>query len=216
MRVDLQKVSKKILDYERKIVPSSCMLVAGVDEVGRGSVAGPVVAGAVIFPKRIRVIRGVYDSKYLSSRQREELSPKIIEKALAVGIGIISNEIIDQVNIFHATIRAMRKALENLSVRPDFVIVDAMHIPDLDVSQKSIIKGDEKCFSIAAASIVAKVYRDSLMKNLHDEFPNYNFKSNKGYYTRAHVKAIQEHGLCSLHRVSFPVLKKYSEKIEEF
>lgn len=213
---NLAIISRRIRTFEKKLIPNGCTLVAGVDEVGRGSIAGPVVAAAVIFPIKSRTISGVFDSKHLTQIEREKLSPRIIKNAISVGIGIIDNTIIDQVNIYHATIKAMRKALESLKVKPELVLVDAMKIPDLDFPQKSIIKGDEKCYSIAAASIVAKVFRDSLMKDFHKMYPHYDFKSNKGYYCRKHVNAIKEKGVCELHRLSFPVIKRICDSTSKF
>lgn len=184
-------------------------LICGIDEVGRGPFAGPVVAGAVILPKDEEILY-LNDSKKLSEKKREELYDVIMDKAVAVGLGYESNEVIDEINIKKATHRAMKKAIENLKnpktgekYVPDFLFVDAEHIPDVDIKQIGIIKGDAKSVSIAAASIIAKVTRDRLMVEYDKIYPGYDFASNKGYGTAAHMAAIRELGMTPIHRKTF-------------
>jgi len=184
-------------------------LICGIDEVGRGPFAGPVVAGAVILPKDEEILY-LNDSKKLSEKKREELYKIIMEKAVAVGIGSETNEVIDEINIKKATHSAMRKAIENLKnpktkekVIPDFLFVDAEHIPDVEIKQIGIIKGDAKSISIAAASIIAKVTRDWLMVEYDKIYPGYGFASNKGYGTAEHMDAIRRLGMTPIHRRTF-------------
>lgn len=176
--------------------------VCGIDEVGRGPLAGPVVAGAVILPKDCDILY-INDSKKLSEKKREELYDVIMEKAVAVGIGYNSPERIDEINILQATYEAMREAINNLSVKPDILLNDAVTIPKVDIKQVPIIKGDAKSISIGAASIVAKVTRDRLMVQYDEVFPGYGFASNKGYGSAAHIAALKEIGPCPIHRRSF-------------
>jgi ribonuclease HII len=206
---NLSFISRKIRSFEKKIIPKNLTFFAGVDEVGRGCIAGPVVAAAVIFPINSRAIPGVFDSKQLSKFQREDVCSEIYNRSVSVGIGLVENTVIDKINIHNASIKAMKIALDNLKIKPEFVLIDAIKIPSLEIPQKPIIKGDEKCYSVAAASIVAKVWRDSLMTKLHDVYPHYDFKSNKGYFSRNHVKGIKEKGLCEIHRFSFSIVKKF-------
>ena len=176
--------------------------VCGIDEVGRGPLAGPVVAGAVILPKDCDILY-INDSKKLSEKKREELYDVIMEKAVAVGIGYNSPERIDEINILQATYEAMREAINNLSVKPDILLNDAVTIPGVDIKQVPIIKGDAKSISIGAASIVAKVTRDRLMVQYDEAFPGYGFASNKGYGSAAHIAALKEKGPTPIHRRSF-------------
>ena len=183
--------------------------ICGIDEVGRGPFAGPVVAAAVILPKNEEILY-LNDSKKLSEKKREELYDVIMEKAVAVGLGSESNEVIDEINIKKATHSAMRKAIADLKdprtgekVVPDILLVDAEHIPDTDIKQIAIIKGDAKSISIAAASIIAKVTRDRLMTEMDKVYPGYDFAGNKGYGTAAHIAAIKELGMTPIHRRSF-------------
>ena len=176
--------------------------ICGIDEVGRGPFAGPVMAGAVILPADC-MIPYVNDSKQLSEIKREELYDVIMDKAVSVGIGSVSWERIDEINILQATYEAMRQAVSKLTVRPDVLLIDAVHIPDLPIKQVSIIKGDCKSMSIAAASIVAKVTRDRLMKEYDKEWPVYHFAKNKGYGSADHIEALKEYGPCPIHRHSF-------------
>ena len=176
--------------------------VCGIDEVGRGPLAGPVVAGAVILPKDCDILY-INDSKKLSEKKREELYDIIMEKAVAVGVGYASPERIDEINILQATYEAMREAIKNLSVSPDILLNDAVTIPEVSINQVPIIKGDAKSISIGAASIIAKVTRDRLMVEYDRVFPEYGFASNKGYGSEAHIKALKKYGPTPIHRRSF-------------
>lgn len=176
--------------------------ICGIDEVGRGPLAGPIVACAVILPKEIEILY-INDSKKLSEKKREILYEEIMEKAIAVGIGMESPEIIDKINILQATYSAMRTAISNLSVKPDILLNDAVTIPEVTLPQVPIIKGDAKSISIAAASIVAKVTRDRLMAEYDMIYPGYGFSSNKGYGSKAHIEALRTLGKTPIHRNSF-------------
>ncbi len=176
--------------------------VCGIDEVGRGPLAGPVVAGAVILPPDCQILY-INDSKKLSEKKREELYPIIMEQALAVGIGMASPQRIDEINILQATYEAMRLAIQNLSIKPDILLNDAVTIPGVDIRQIPIVKGDAKSISIGAASIIAKVTRDRLMVEYDDLLPEYGFASHKGYGTAAHIAALKAHGPTPIHRRSF-------------
>lgn len=178
--------------------------IAGVDEAGRGPLAGPVVAAAVIFPRAVS-IEGVDDSKQLTEQRREHLFQLIQSRALSIGVGIVSHEVIDRINILQATTVAMTKAIESLALRPDFVLVDGNSFKHESWPYQNIVHGDARSFTIAAASIVAKVTRDRLMREYHLRFPRYGFASHKGYGTRQHLEAIRKHGLCEIHRRSFRV-----------
>lgn len=189
-----------MLVYEREYGPLG--ILCGIDEVGRGPLAGPVVAGAVILPKDCQILY-LNDSKKLTARRRELLYDEIMEKAVAVGIGVISQEVIDDINILQATYEAMRQAVGKLSVCPDILLNDAVTISGLPQKQVPIIKGDAKSLSIAAASVVAKVTRDRMMEALDAKYPEYGFASNKGYGSAAHMAALREYGPCPLHRRTF-------------
>ena len=189
--------------YERKYAHFS--YICGIDEVGRGPLAGPVVAGAVILPKDCEILY-LNDSKKLSEKRREELYDEIMEKAIATGIGIVSPARIDEINILQATYEAMRIAIQQLETEPDLLLNDAVTIPGVEIQQIPIVKGDAKSVSIAAASIMAKVTRDHMMDEYDALFPEYGFKKHKGYGTAAHRAAILEYGPSPIHRRSF--LKK--------
>ncbi len=176
--------------------------ICGIDEVGRGPLAGPVVAGAVILPEECEIL-WVNDSKQLSPKKREALYDEIMEKAIATGIGMVSPARIDEVNILKATYEAMGMAIENLGIRPDVLLNDAVTIPEVDIFQVPIIKGDEKSVSIAAASIIAKVTRDRLMEEYDRVIPGYDFASNKGYGTKAHIAGLKKQGPSPIHRMTF-------------
>ncbi|WP_261132800.1 ribonuclease HII [Bacillus sp. Marseille-Q3570] len=176
-------------------------LIAGIDEVGRGPLAGPVVASAVILDPKTRII-GLNDSKKLSEPVREELYEKIIRNAVAIGVGVVSAHEIDRLNIYQASKMAMMEAIEDLPIEPDYLLIDAMELP-MDLPQENIIKGDAKSNSIAAASIVAKVTRDRLMKEMDLKYPQYYFKSNVGYGTAQHLEALKAYGITPEHRKSF-------------
>jgi ribonuclease HII len=188
---------------EKGLRQSRGPLLAGMDEVGRGPLAGPVVACAVIMPPDARAIRGVDDSKALSRELRERLAARILERALAVGVGAASVHEIDTINIYHAAVRAMRRALARLRVAPDHVLVDGNPIRSLGVEHTAVVGGDACCHSIACASIVAKVTRDRLMRALAQRHPHYRWETNVGYGTADHYAGLQEHGLTPHHRRSF-------------
>lgn len=189
----------KAFDLENKI---SSQVLAGIDEAGRGPLAGPVVCACVVFSDDV-IIPYVNDSKKLSEKRREELFDEIKEKAISVGVGICDEKIIDEINILNATKRAMQEAVNSLSVTPDILFVDAVSLDEVMIPQKAIIKGDAKSFSIAAASIIAKVTRDRMMKEYDEIYPGYNFSSHKGYGTKAHYEALRELGPCEIHRKTF-------------
>jgi len=176
--------------------------VAGIDEVGRGPFAGPVVACCVILPKDCNILY-INDSKKLSEKRREELFDIITKEAVSYGIGIVDNTVIDEINILNATYEAMRQAIGKLSVKPDVLLNDAVTIPGVDIKQVPIIKGDAKSISIGAASIVAKVTRDRMMCEYDEVYPGYGFAKNKGYGTAAHIQGLKELGPCPIHRKTF-------------
>jgi len=194
--------------FEKMYYRRGYQKIAGVDEVGRGPLAGPVVAAAVILPKD-GIGSQLFDSKQISSKKREELYSSILKEALGVGIGVVGQEEIDCINIFQATLRAMVSAIENLPFPPDFLLIDGTQGVKFSVPQKSIVKGDRLSNSIAAASIVAKVTRDRMMEECHLKYPQYNFARHKGYGTKEHQRAIEKFGICELHRKSFRGVKEY-------
>lgn len=187
-------------EYERQY--GHMGYVCGIDEVGRGPLAGPVVAAAVILPKDCQILY-INDSKKLSAKKRELLYEEIMEGALAVGVGMASNERIDEINILQATYEAMREAISKLKISPKVLLNDAVTIPGVDIFQVPIIKGDAKSLSIAAASIIAKVTRDRMMEAYEEFFLGYSFASNKGYGSAAHIKGLKELGPCKIHRKTF-------------
>ena len=192
------------LQFERAMQAKGCKYIAGVDEVGRGPLAGPVVCAAVIMPlEEADLIVGVDDSKKLSAKKREELANRIKEKALAYTVYEVSEKTIDEINILEATKLGMKMAIEGLKIQPDVVFTDGNMVIDVSFPQQSIIKGDALSYSIGAASIVAKVHRDAMMDEYAKEYPAYAFDSNKGYGTAAHIQAIKEQGLCPIHRRTF-------------
>jgi ribonuclease HII len=192
------------LDIERAYWERGIERLAGVDEAGRGPLAGPVVAAAVVFPKGL-LIDGVDDSKKLTEKRRESLFPLIKAQALGVGIGIVQHDVIDRINIYQASILAMRKALDDLRERPHFVVADGNSFSHDTLSFENIIDGDAKVFTIAAASIIAKVTRDRMMREYDIVYPSYGFAQHKGYGTKQHLDAIRQYGLCEIHRRSFHV-----------
>ncbi len=199
---DLFSLEFDPLAIERSARASGYCRIAGLDEAGRGPLAGPVVAAAVVLPDGL-LISGVTDSKQVSEQERERLHGVIIEQALAYGIGVADERIIDEVNIYQATIIAMERALESITPAPDYLLLDAITLSRVPIPQKALIKGDLRSHSIAAASILAKVARDRLMKELHEKYPQYNFHKHKGYGTREHLALIRKHGPCEAHRKSF-------------
>ncbi len=176
--------------------------ICGIDEVGRGPLAGPVVTCAVIMSKNSR-IKGINDSKKVSLAKREELYEKIKGEAISYSFGVMGADVIDEINILNATKKAMKQSVENLSISPDLVLVDAVKIDDIDYKQQSIIKGDEKSYVIGCASILAKVYRDNMMVEYSKEYAGYSFEKNKGYGTREHYEGIERFGPCDIHRRTF-------------
>ena len=209
----LKQVKKRIIAYEKEVARSEALKkyekeyasyahICGIDEVGRGPLAGPVVAGAVILPKDCDILY-INDSKKLSEKKREELYDVIMERAIAVGFGYSTPERIDEINILQATYEAMREAIASLETVPDLLLNDAVTIPQVSIRQVPIIKGDAKSISIGAASIVAKVTRDRLMVQYDEIYPEYGFASNKGYGAQAHIDALKKYGPCPIHRRSF-------------
>ena len=196
--------------FERKLHDEGYTLIAGVDEVGRGPLAGPVAATAVIMPKDC-YIEGVTDSKKVSPKKRKELKKQILEKAIAVSTIFINEKIIDEVNIYEATKLAMYQAINELDPKPDYVLIDAMPL-DLDIPHESIIKGDEKSFTIACASIIAKEARDELMDEFDQKYPEYDFKQNKGYPTKKHRNALLTYGVTPIHRRTYGPVKVAIQK----
>ena len=195
----LQELKK----IEEDIYSQGTEYICGIDEAGRGPLAGPVVVASVIMPKD-SMIEGVNDSKKVSEKKREELYDKIIEEAISYSVGIVDQKEIDRVNILNATKAGLTESIKGLKVKPDIILVDALKgIDTCEIPYHSIIKGDAKCYSIAAASIIAKVTRDRIMRQWHEVYPQYNFIQHKGYGTAAHIAAIKEYGLCPLHRLSF-------------
>ena len=193
--------------YERLAYQEGASFIAGVDEVGRGPLAGPVVAAAVILPKNIEDL-GFDDSKKLSASKREEIYRLIQEKAIAIGIGIVDADIIDQVNIYQASRLAMQQAVSELKIQPDYLLIDAMKI-DVNTPQIGIIKGDAKSISIAAASIVAKQVRDQMMQEFDELYPGYDFSNNAGYGTTKHLEGLNKKGICPIHRKTFAPIKDF-------
>ena len=196
------------LKIERELLSQGFETIAGVDEVGRGPLAGPVVCAAVVMPlKEIEIIQGVDDSKKLSPKKRELLAKLIRERALAYTVYEVNEKIIDEINILQATRLGMKNALESLKIVPDTVITDGNMTLDISFPQRSIVHGDALSYSIGAASIVAKVFRDALMEEYAKTYPAYGFERNKGYGTAEHIRAIKEHGICPIHRRTF--VKKF-------
>ena len=177
-------------------------VIAGIDEAGRGPLAGPVVAAAVILSAQT-VINGVRDSKKIPEKQRQRVFWDIVMSAQAVGVGIVGADVIDSINILQATKRAMGLAVKDLTTRPDLLLIDAVKLPDIDIEQHSYIKGESVSASIAAASVVAKVVRDDIMLGYHEQYPDYNFRRHKGYSTKEHMENIRLFGPCPIHRKSF-------------
>ncbi|MBO4696846.1 MAG: ribonuclease HII [Lachnospiraceae bacterium] len=191
---------EEMFHYER-LYPEAAY-IGGIDEVGRGPLAGPVVACCVILPKDCDILY-LNDSKQVPEKKREQLYEEITKKAVAYGIGIVSHEVIDEINILQATYEAMRQAIGSMKIKPDHLLVDAVKIPGITIPQRGIIKGDAKSASIAAASIVAKVTRDRMMTELDAKYPGYGFAKNKGYGSAEHIEALKTIGPCEIHRRSF-------------
>ena len=205
----------EMLDFEKKLYKDGFTLIGGIDEVGRGPLIGPVVASCVILPKNF-YHKDIKDSKKLSEKKREELYDIIMENAISVGIGIIDSKRIDEINIYEATKEAMLEAINNMKIKPEYLLIDAMKL-NVNIPYTAIIKGDAKSESIAAASIIAKVTRDRMLIELDKKYPMYNFKKNKGYGTKEHIEAINKYGVLDSHRRSFkPVMDAIlKEKVEQ-
>lgn len=208
-QVDEDLRLEKMLAYEKELYTQGIHLIAGVDEVGRGPLAGPVVAAAVILPKACK-IPGLNDSKKIPKSKHKEIYEAVFQNAIAIGIGIKDNHVIDQVNIYEATKLAMMEAIGQLDPRPQHLLIDAMKL-DLPISQTSIIKGDANSLSIAAASIVAKVTRDQMMEKFDQEYPGYDFAQNAGYGTAKHLAGLDQLGVTPIHRRSFEPVKSMCE-----
>ncbi|MEW6609951.1 MAG: ribonuclease HII [bacterium] len=202
---------KKLCLYEEEASSLGYELIGGIDEVGRGPLAGPVVAAVAILPKEIK-IPGINDSKKLSPKQRERLFKTISDVVIDWGIGIVNEEIIDEINILRATHLAMKKAIDSLKSKPHFLLVDGLKIPSIDIPQKPIIRGDQLSISIQSASILAKVIRDRMMIEYDKEFPQYGFAKHKGYGTSLHIESIKKYGICPIHRKSFEPIKSMCKR----
>lgn len=208
-QVDEDLRLEKMLAYEKELYTQGIQLIAGVDEVGRGPLAGPVVAAAVILPKGCK-ISGLNDSKKIPKSKHKEIYEAVLQNAIAIGIGVKDNHVIDQVNIYEATKLAMMEAIGQLDPQPQHLLIDAMKL-DLPISQTSIIKGDANSLSIAAASIVAKVTRDQMMEEFDKEYPGYDFAQNAGYGTAKHLAGLEQLGVTPIHRLSFEPVKTMCE-----
>lgn len=194
-----------INEFENNLKTKGYKYIAGVDEAGRGPLAGPVYAAAVILPDNCD-IKGINDSKKLSEKKREKLYDEIIEKAVAWSVSAVDEKVIDEINILNATHLAMNNAVNSLQVKPDYVIIDGNSIKNMELPHETVVKGDAKCISIAAASILAKVSRDRYITQLSEKYPEYGFEKHKGYGTKAHYAALEEYGITPIHRKTF--LKK--------
>ncbi len=203
MREKEEERLKNLKNYENELREKGFKYICGIDEAGRGPLAGPVVVASVILPEN-SMIEGINDSKKVSEKKREKLYDLIIEEAISYGVGIIGQDEIDDINILNATKKGLTLSLQELTKRPDLIIVDALSkINTLGIPYESIIKGDAKCYSISAASIIAKVTRDRIMREWDKVFPQYGFATHKGYGTSAHINAIKEYGICPIHRKTF-------------
>ncbi len=193
--------TEKIFNHDLALIDDKTRLIAGIDEVGRGPLAGPVVTACVVMPYNT-MLKGVFDSKKVTKKNRERLYDEIMNSAISVGISVKDQDVIDEINILNATKLAMQDSFNKLNVKPDLLLVDAVEL-NLNDREMSIIKGDATSYAIACASIVAKVYRDRLMEDYAKVYPNYDFENNVGYGTKKHIEAIKEHGITPIHRLSF-------------
>ena len=211
-----EKKTKEIIDnykFELELKQQGIKLIAGVDEVGRGPLIGPVVAAAVILPANFK-LDGLTDSKKLSEKKREEYYELIKKEAIAIGVGVISEKRIDEINIYEATKEAMKEAINNLEIKPEHILIDAMPL-DLEIPTTSIIKGDLLSISISAASVIAKVTRDHMLYEIDKEYPMYDLKNNKGYGTKKHIEAIKQYGITKYHRLSYKPVFENKDKINK-
>lgn len=205
------KNNVNLYQYEEQLEDLGIKYIAGVDEVGRGPLAGPVVVAAVILPLNLR-IKGINDSKKLSLKKRNELYKIILNEALAVNVSFIDERVIDEINIYEATKKGMLEAISGLKIKPEHVLIDAMPLRELAIAHTSIIHGDALSASIGASSIIAKVTRDEYMDKMDIKYPNYGFKHHKGYCTKEHLEALEKYGPCEIHRKSFAPVKKFYTK----
>lgn len=196
--------------YEKKLIKDGVSLIGGIDEVGRGPLVGPVVAACCILPLNYK-LDGLTDSKKLSERKREKFYDILIRDAISYGVGIIDEKVIDNINIYEATKLAMKESIDKCMIKPEHVLIDAMKL-DIDIPSTSIIKGDAKSLSIAAASVIAKVTRDRMLIELDKKYPMYDFKHNKGYPTKKHIEAINKYGIIKQHRKTYGPVKEYLER----
>lgn len=200
-------------EYEQELYEKGIELIGGIDEVGRGPLIGPVVTACVILPKNY-ILEGLTDSKKLSEKKREKFYDILMKDAISIGIGIVDEKEIDKVNIYQATKEAMAQAVDNIKIKPEHILVDAMPL-ELEIPTTSIIKGDAKSITIAAASVIAKVTRDRMLDKLDKIYPMYDLKHNKGYPTKKHLEAIEKYGITKYHRLSYGPVAKYKNKINE-
>ena len=198
-------------EYENELYNKGINLIGGIDEVGRGPLIGPVVAACVILPKNYK-LDGLTDSKKLSEKKRDKFYDILMKDAVSIGIGIVGEKAIDELNIYQATKKAMAQAVDNMKIKPEHILVDAMPL-ELDIPTTSIIKGDAKSITIAAASVIAKVTRDRMMYELDKKYPMYDLKHNKGYPTKKHLEAIDKYGITKYHRLSYGPVKQYCDKL---
>ena len=205
-------MSSNLLKYERELYKNNITLIAGVDEAGRGPLVGPVVAAAVILPKNY-TLEGLNDSKQLSEKKREQFYAILQKEAISIGVGIISAKEIDEINILEASRKAMYMAIENLDVKPEYILSDAMSLNDIDVPSRPIIHGDALSLSIAAASVIAKVTRDHIMYELDKKYPEYHYKKNKGYPTKEHLELIKKYGVTDEYRMTYKPVKFILEEL---
>ncbi len=202
-----------LYEFEEKLYDEGFHNICGIDEAGRGPLAGPLVVASCILPPFLR-IDGINDSKQLSAKKRQELYKLIIKNAISYNIVFISEEDVDNLNIYQATKKGMLESINGLKVKPDYALIDAMPLGELDIPHNSIIHGDARCASVAAASILAKVTRDEYMEKMDIKYPNYGFKKHKGYGTKAHIEALEKYGPCPIHRKTYsPVSKYYSKQL---
>ena len=206
-----QMEEMNLYKYEEELYDNDYKLICGIDEAGRGPLAGPVVVAACILPPFLR-IKGINDSKKLSEKKREELYKIIIKEALTYKIVFVSENDVDTLNIYQATKKGMLEAINSLDIKPDYCLIDAMPLSELEMPHQSVIHGDARCASIAAASILAKVTRDHYMEKMDVKYPNYGFKKHKGYGTKLHLDALEKYGPCPIHRKTYSPVTKYFSK----